>query len=413
MNELQAATTVVLTLHQAGHTTYFAGGWVRDFLMGTPSDDIDIATSATVQEIQTLFPRTIPVGINFGIVIVVIGKHHFEVATFRQDEPYLDGRRPSGFSLATPQQDAWRRDFTLNGLFYDPLTQDVLDFVGGVSDLKTGIIRAIGDPLMRLNEDKLRMIRAIRYAVRFNFPIEAQTQETISSLAHTLFPSVAIERIWQEFQKMNLFSSLGLALVMLHQVGLLPIIFPQLKRVTLEEIQRRVQYISSFPEQTPLIVKLLELFPTSLIQEVLDLCDYLKLSKEDKSWAAFVTLQAPFLLFSKEWKLTQNQWSWASFYANPKSSLLLLVTAQKMPLEQGNVFLKEHHDYQITLAPWIKRMQEKNPIVKACDLHSLGIPNGKQMGLLLKEAEKISCHQLIEDKNSIIDLLLNCNKRID
>ena len=140
------AKTIVEKLKANGHTAYFAGGWVRDFLLQRPSDDIDIATSASVEEIQSIFPKTIPVGISFGIVIVVEKGHQFEVATFRQDKGYADGRRPTHIDKATPEEDAKRRDFTINGMFYDPTTEEVFDYVGGKDDLKKGIIKAIGDP---------------------------------------------------------------------------------------------------------------------------------------------------------------------------------------------------------------------------------------------------------------------------
>ncbi len=130
------ATKIVSRIQNAGHTAYFAGGWVRDHLLGLPSDDIDIATSASVEEIQILFPKTIPVGIAFGIVIVVEEGHHFEVATFRKEKDYLDGRRPLFIEKASAEEDASRRDFTINGLFFDPLQDKLLDFVGGVADLK-------------------------------------------------------------------------------------------------------------------------------------------------------------------------------------------------------------------------------------------------------------------------------------
>src|ERR1700722_14872638 len=126
-----AATRVIKKLVDAGFTAYFAGGWVRDFLMQRPSDDIDIATNATVEQVQALFPKTIPVGVAFGIVIVVQDHFQFEVATFRKERGYVDGRRPTSIESATAEEDAQRRDFTINGMFYDPLTQKLLDFVEG------------------------------------------------------------------------------------------------------------------------------------------------------------------------------------------------------------------------------------------------------------------------------------------
>jgi poly(A) polymerase len=202
MRNFALAKQIVQTLVKAGFTTYFAGGWVRDYLMNHPSDDIDIATGAPVDVIQNLFPKTIPVGLAFGIVIVVVEEHQFEVATFRKEKGYVDGRRPTHIESATPEEDALRRDFTINGLFWDPLTETLYDYVEGQKDLRSGIIRAIGDPHARFLEDRLRMIRAVRYSTRFNFSIEIETYQAILTHAKSLFPSVAIERIWQEFHKM-------------------------------------------------------------------------------------------------------------------------------------------------------------------------------------------------------------------
>ena len=136
MSHFDVAITLIKTLQEEGFTAYFAGGWVRDFLMERPSDDIDIATDATVEEIQQLFPKTIPVGIAFGIVIVVKEGYQYEVATFRKDQGYKDGRRPIGIEKAAPEEDAKRRDFTINGMFYDPLQEKLYDYVGGQEDLE-------------------------------------------------------------------------------------------------------------------------------------------------------------------------------------------------------------------------------------------------------------------------------------
>jgi len=205
MDPLQIAIKIVEKLQNSGHIAYFSGGWIRDFLLKVPSDDIDIATSASVEEVRDLFSKTIPVGIAFGIIIVVEEGHTFEVATFRKEKEYTDGRRPTHIEPASPEEDSLRRDFTINGMFFDPIQDKLLDFVEGQKDLEKGVIRAIGDPHQRFLEDRLRMIRAVRYSNRFNFPIDCDTTQAILSHAASLFPSVAIERVWQEFQKMAKF----------------------------------------------------------------------------------------------------------------------------------------------------------------------------------------------------------------
>ena len=269
VDKTESALTVIKTLRGAGHIAYFAGGWVRDYVMKRPSDDIDIATSATVEQIQHLFKRTIPVGIAFGIVIVAIGPHQFEIATFRKDHAYVDGRRPTGIDPADPEQDAQRRDFTINGLFYDPLHEKIYDYVDGLADIRKGVIRAIGNPIDRFTEDRLRMMRAVRYSTRFDFPIESDTLQAILKLSSTLLPSVAMERIWQEFKKMSQFAHFDTGLITLHELKLLPAIFPQLQMLSVQDIQQLVDPLAHFPKEAPTIAELLELFPTSLCSKLL------------------------------------------------------------------------------------------------------------------------------------------------
>ncbi|HEX5035421.1 MAG TPA: CCA tRNA nucleotidyltransferase, partial [bacterium] len=225
MEEHPQARQIVETLAKAGFVAYYAGGWVRDFLLQHPSDDIDIATNAPPETIQALFPHTIPIGIAFGIILVIIDGHQYEVATFRQDLDYKDGRRPSRIAFSTAAEDAKRRDFTINGMFYDPLKGEILDFVGGQKDLKQGLIRAIGNPHERIREDRLRMIRAIRLACRFRFQIEPETEQAIRAHALELLPAVAIERIVQELEKAHAFGTLRPTLIQLHDFGLLTPIF--------------------------------------------------------------------------------------------------------------------------------------------------------------------------------------------
>ncbi len=400
MNHQEAALHVVKTLDQAGYIAYFAGGWVRDYLMKHPSDDIDIATSASVEEIQRLFAKTIPVGVAFGIVIVVMGSHQFEVATFRKDRGYVDGRRPTGIDPAPPEEDAQRRDFTINGLFYDPLHDKIYDYVGGVNDIQKGIIRAIGNPICRFKEDRLRMMRAVRYSTRFGFPIETSTSQAILQLASTLVPAVAMERVWQEFKKMSQFAHFDTGLITLHQLTLLQPIFPELKDVSTQEIQSRVKVLPELPKETPTIAQLLELFPQISLGKALDLCDNLKLSKADRAFVQFYLRAKHLINLPTPWKDQLEPIEWAYFYAHPQSELVLNILAAH--LKDKDKFLTENHHYRQTLKKAILRIQTGKPLVQAADLLAEGIEPGKQMGLLLKEAEKTSVNQGLETKDQVI-----------
>lgn len=407
MPALHYATSVVKRLVEAGHIAYFAGGWVRDFLMQHPSDDIDIATSATVEQIQALFPKTIPVGVAFGIVIVVEEGHHFEVATFRKETGYLDGRRPTSIEPASAEEDAERRDFTINGMFWDPITQTLYDYVDGQRDLKDRIIRAIGNPHERFLEDRLRMMRAVRYSTRFDFVIEEKTRQAIVDHAHSLFPAVAMERVWQEFKKMSQFAHFDLGLITLHRLELLPTIFPELKDVSLGEIQKRLQFLSTFPKSTPAIAELLELFPDQSIDQLFALCDYLKLSRQEKEMVRFLHHAKQMLQMPSEWLSKLERIEWAHFYTHPQADLSIAIIAAHVPAEKRTDFLDSHQQRKESLQKAIQRIQSHHPLVRADHLMKEGIFPGKKMGELLKEAERINVNENIEDPQAIIALLKN------
>ena len=177
------ATDIVRRLREAGFDAYFAGGCVRDRLMGHEPGDYDVATGARPDEVKQLFPGAHLVGEAFGVVLVRRDGHTVEVATFRIDGEYSDQRRPDSVVFTDARQDAFRRDFTVNGLFEDPLSGEIIDYVGGQADLKAKKIRAIGDPHARFAEDHLRMLRGIRFAARFNYEIDGETSEAIRSHA--------------------------------------------------------------------------------------------------------------------------------------------------------------------------------------------------------------------------------------
>ncbi len=195
------AVEIVARLQTAGFAAFWVGGCVRDFLLGCEPHDFDIATDAKPEQVEKLFPRTIPVGKQFGVIIVLEGGHEFQIATFRAEADYQDGRRPESIRFANAEADAARRDFTVNGLFYDPLTKKIHDWVGGENDLRAKIIRTIGAPEERFGEDHLRMLRAVRFAARLGFDIEAKTFAAIQTLAPKI-KIISAERIREELMKL-------------------------------------------------------------------------------------------------------------------------------------------------------------------------------------------------------------------
>jgi tRNA nucleotidyltransferase/poly(A) polymerase len=197
---VQVATSVVRRLRDRGHTAYFAGGCVRDALLGFRPKDIDVATDAHPAQVQELFARTVPVGAKFGVIRVVENGWEFEVATFRSDGAYLDGRRPETVIFSSAEEDAQRRDFTINGMFYDPIADAVVDYVGGREDLQKKLVRAIGEAQQRFAEDRLRMLRAVRFAAALDFEIDSETWNALRQDAKEI-NVVSPERIRDELMK--------------------------------------------------------------------------------------------------------------------------------------------------------------------------------------------------------------------
>lgn len=238
-----AAEHIVDRLRAAGHEAYFAGGCVRDMLLGVAAKDFDVATSAHPDLVLNLFPRTFAVGAHFGVVLVcqeVEGQEIVtEVATFRSDGVYLDGRHPAEVRFSTSvREDVLRRDFTINGMMFDPvlerqtcsLTSSVLDYVGGQNDLRDGVIRAIGEPHRRFQEDKLRMLRAIRFAARFGYVIEPETERAIRELAPGI-AQVSRERVRDELTRMLTEGRARRAFELLDRTGLLKQVLPEVDRM--------------------------------------------------------------------------------------------------------------------------------------------------------------------------------------
>jgi poly(A) polymerase len=222
------AESIVRQLVQAGHVAVYAGGCVRDALLERAYPDVDIATSATPDQVQALFPRASdPQGKAFGVIRLRMDEHVFEIATFRVDGPYLDGRRPSSITFTTAEEDARRRDFTVNGMFFDPLKNEVLDYVQGRTDLAAKTIRAIGDPVARFTEDRLRLFRALRFAVQLGFEIEPSTWKALVSLAPDS-KVISPERVRDELVKIFISPNPARGLDLMHDSGLLSVWLPEL-----------------------------------------------------------------------------------------------------------------------------------------------------------------------------------------
>ena len=240
------AEQVVRQLTDAGYTALWAGGCVRDLLIGRQPKDYDVATSARPEQVRDVFGKrkTLSVGESFGVIVVLGPKSagQVEVATFRTDGNYLDGRRPETVVFSSPEEDAQRRDFTINGMFYDPLKKQVMDYVGGEHDLAKGVLRAIGDPHARMEEDKLRMLRAVRFTSTFEFALDEATADAVRSMSDQI-SVVSAERIAQELRRMLVDQHRYRAIELCHDLGLLLRILPELQPVV-SDVERWQRLVS-------------------------------------------------------------------------------------------------------------------------------------------------------------------------
>ena len=231
MTPRELADRICATLRENGYQAYLVGGCVRDLLLGRDPSDYDISTDARPERVQELFPRSLAVGAKFGVILVVEDGAEVEVATFRSDVGYSDGRHPDNVVYSdSAKEDVRRRDFTINGLLMDPATREVLDFVNGRADLSAGIVRAIGDPRERFAEDKLRMMRVVRFAARFDFQIERETLAAAQALA-TQVTQVSPERLREELTKLLTEGAARRGFELLNETGLLTVVLPDVARM--------------------------------------------------------------------------------------------------------------------------------------------------------------------------------------
>lgn len=230
---------IIEVLKNAGHEAFWAGGCVRDMLLGIKPKDFDIVTSAKPDEIETLLEHTIPIGKQFGVILAIKNGHSFEIATFRSDSGYSDGRRPNAVLFTNAEEDAKRRDFTINGMFYDPTTDKIIDYVGAQEDLKEKLIRFIGDSETRIKEDHLRILRAVRFKNTHNFQYHPDTYEAIKKHA-SLIQNISAERIRDELNKIIMEDKPGKAFEELFELGILQYIIPEM--IKLKGLAQPLQY---------------------------------------------------------------------------------------------------------------------------------------------------------------------------
>lgn len=302
------AVEVVQKLRTAGHAALFAGGCVRDQLLWTAPKDFDVATSALPDQVREVFGvrRTLAIGASFGVITVLgaKGMAPIEVATFRSDGAYSDGRRPDAVRFTSAEEDAQRRDFTINGLFFDPIAGEVIDYVGGQTDLAAKVVRAIGDPAARFAEDKLRMLRAVRFAATLEFALDGATLAAIQTHAAEI-SQVSAERIGAELKRMLVDKNRALALELLEQSQLAAAVLQEYARLLSEE-RAEVRRIASGLEQPAAATVLAALLPAGA--SATEIAKRLRWTRDEGEQTAWLLKVAPVIAVAHErpWPLVQR-----------------------------------------------------------------------------------------------------------
>ncbi|HET6323576.1 MAG TPA: CCA tRNA nucleotidyltransferase, partial [Planctomycetaceae bacterium] len=389
------AVDVVRRLQAAGFRALWNGGCVRDFLMGRTPKDYDVATDARPEAVRQLFGhrRTLAVGASFGVIIVLGSKEagNIEVATFRTEGPYLDGRRPEHVDFAGPEEDAQRRDFTINGMFYDPISEQVLDYVGGEKDLAAGVVRAIGRASDRMTEDKLRMLRAVRFAATLDFQLDPATAEAVRSMAPEIHV-VSAERIAQELKKMLVDPHRRRAIELARDTHLLLEILPEVKPVLdapdgagWEATLRRLRLLEK-PRFELATAALLAGVPQIASHAkpsrkeagaVRNICKRLKLSNEETDSIAWLLAHLTDVLTSHTKSLAQLK----RILAHPDARDLLELARVDRLAADGDLSGVMHCEQLLRSTPPEKL--DPPPLVTGDDLIKLGLQPGKRFREIL------------------------------
>lgn len=371
------ALWVVETLRQEGHEAYFAGGCVRDMLLGRPCNDYDVATSATPDEVAAVFRRVLLVGAKFGVAIVMRGERQVEVATFRSDVSYSDGRRPDAVRFASPREDALRRDFTINGMFYDPIEDRVIDYVDGRADLEARIVRTIGPADDRFGEDYLRLIRAIRFATTLDFALDEQTSRAIVRKADRI-GDISGERICEEMRKMLSHPSAGRAMRALAEHGLAQQVLPEFfeEPEVWQRALRRVDALAGRDDARGLLAALLLDLSAETVGQILRRWGCSNEWREEIQWLA---------RHRDDWESAPGQplCEFKRLMARPGWPRLLRFWRLREEMQTGR---SDQTDRAGTRAAGIAPEEvAPSPLVDGEDLKALGMPEGPALGKVLRE----------------------------
>jgi poly(A) polymerase len=386
----QAAEKVVAELAKAGHVALFVGGCVRDMLMKRVPKDFDVATSARPQDVLKLFRRTQKVGAKFGVVLVRIGAHPIEVATFRADGDYEDGRHPTEVRFTDDKEDAQRRDFTINGLFYDPASKTVIDHVGGQKDIEAGIIRAIGDPRLRFTEDHLRILRAIRFASRFDFRIEPKTWSAMVELAAQL-KRISPERIRMELEMMLPPAGRARAFRDLCACGALTYLFPEAQSV-LADAKVIGSVLAELPDPSEFDLALATILHRLTPKQADSACQALRCSNQTRKTVTWLVARQDSLMKPRDVNLADLKLR----MAHPAFGLLMALMRAK--LKAANDSMSAYRTITSRAAAIAEEDVAPPPLLSGDDLAKLGLPAGPLYKRILDEVYYEQLNETIRNK---------------
>src|SRR5436190_5365683 len=425
----KTAREIAAHLRESGHIAYFAGGCVRDIVRGQTPKDFDIATDAKPENVQKLFPRTYAVGAHFGVILVLENGFQFEVATFRSDEAYIDGRHPSAVHFSSPEEDAKRRDFTINGMFYDPVAEEVIDFVGGRADIAAKLVRAIGDPTERLAEDRLRMLRAVRFATVLDYKIDNGTWKALVANAPSI-NQISAERIRDELVRIltspnrvrgwDLLDSSGLMRVILPEIDAMKgCLQPEQFHPEGDVFQHTRLMLELLPEEVsaPLVLSVLFHDVAKPVTATVDETGRIRFNEHDRIGAAMTESIMERLRFSRAEidAVVEMVRQHMVFKDVPKMRVAKLKRFMARPtfeeeLELHRVDCASSHkmmdNYEFL---WQKRDEFANepiippPLVRGDDLIALGMKPGPKFGEILEAVETRQLEGALKDREQALD----------
>jgi len=390
-----SAIEIIQKLRDRRYEAYLVGGCVRDMVMGLEPADYDIATSARPEEVMKMFPRTEAIGAQFGVVLVIHRGHPYEVATFRSDEAYVDGRRPTGVVFTDARTDVLRRDFTINGLLYDPIEKITLDYVSGQKDIELKIVRAIGDPAKRFQEDKLRVLRAIRFGARLGYTIEPKTWKAVCAMAPQIH-QVSVERIQGEIVRILTEGQAGVGVRMLQESGLLREVLPEVQWN--DHLSRCLKALDRGVAADFAMALLLHEVQASDVEGIME---RLKFSRAEINHTVCLVTRAPSFRAVR----TMNTGTLKKFIRVPRFDDYL--SLERTCRSASDADLEDYKFTQEKLRAWTPEDISPAPLITGEDLIAMGFAPGPLFKEVLSVVEDEQLEGRLMDRNAVMKFVTN------